>query len=219
MVKSYNTGKKYDIICISKTLLDSSANENYLLIPGYHLQYCNHPNNLKKGNVCLYFKENLSLRQIKTPFFPTAYLSYMCINYSKQCRLYYYYLSFTQSVSTEFDDFLVNFEKLLNQVRQLNPSFLVILGDFNAQSKSRWCDDITSHEGPKIESLTMSYGLQQLISDPAHLLLNSSFCIDLIFTNQLNLIVDSVVHPSLHPKCHHQITYCRFNLTVKQPTL
>ena len=95
MVKSYNTGKKYDIICISKTLLDSSANENYLLIPGYHLQYRNYPNNLKKGNVCLYFKENLSLRQIKTPFFPTAYLSYMCINYSKQCRLYCYYLSFT----------------------------------------------------------------------------------------------------------------------------
>ena len=104
-----------------------------------------------------------------------------------------------------FDDFLVNLEKLLNNVRQLKSSFLVILGDFNVQSKSWWCEDITSHKGCQIESLRMSYGLQQLISDPVHLR-NSSSCIDLIFTDQPNLIVDSGVHPSLYPKCHHQIT-------------
>ena len=76
---------------------------------------------------------------------------------------------------------------------------------------------MTSHEGPQIESLTMSYGLQQLIFDPTHLLSNSSSCIDLIFMDQPNLIVDSGVHPSLHPKCHHQITYRRCNLTVEYP--
>ena len=31
------------------------------------------------------------------------------------------------------------------------------------------------------------------------------------------MIVDSGVHPSLHPKCHHQITYCRSNVTVEYP--
>ena len=55
------------------------------------------------------------------------------------------------------------------------------LGNFNARSKSWWCEDITFHEGPQFELLTISYGLQQLISDPTHLLLNSSTCIDLIF--------------------------------------
>ena len=35
--------------------------------------------------------------------------------------------------------------------------------------------------------------------------------------NQTNLIVDSGVHPSLHLKSHHQITYCRCNLTVEYP--
>ena len=39
------------------------------------------------------------------------------------------YHSPSQSV-IEFDDFLVNFEKLLNHARQLKLSFLVILGNF-----------------------------------------------------------------------------------------
>ena len=60
LTKSYNTVQKYDIICISETFLDSSANESSCLIPGYHLLRADHLNNLKKGGVCLYFKENLS---------------------------------------------------------------------------------------------------------------------------------------------------------------
>ena len=99
----------------------------------------------------------------------------------------------------------------------INTLIILINTDFNARSKSWWCEDITFHEGPLIESLTMSYGLQQLISDPTHLLPNSSSCIHLIFTDQPNLIVNSGVHPSLHPKCHHQTTYCRCSLTVEYP--
>ena len=45
------------------------------------------------------------------------------------------YHSPSQSVN-EFDDFLPNFEKFLNQISQLKSSFLVILGDFNTRSRS-----------------------------------------------------------------------------------
>ena len=61
------------------------------------------------------------------------------------------------------------------------------------------------------------HGLQQLISEPTHLLPNSLSCIDLIFTDQPNLVVDSGVHPSLHPNCHHQIIFCKFNLVIEYP--
>ena len=65
----------------------------------------------------------------------------------------------------------------------------------------------------KVHKLT----LQQLISDPSHILPNSSTCIDLIFTDQSNLVVDSDVHPSRHTNCHHQITFCKFNLIIEYP--
>ena len=68
-----------------------------------------------------------------------------------------------------------------------------------------------------IDSLTATYGFHQLISDPTHLLSNSSSCIDLIFTDQPNLAVDNGVHPTLHGNCHHQIIFSKFNLMIEYP--
>ena len=50
---------------------------------------------------------------------------------------------------------------------------------------------------------------------PNPLLPNSLSGIDLIFTDQPKLAVDRGVHSSLHPNCHHQIIYCKFNLTIQ----
>ena len=102
-------------------------------------------------------------------------------------------------------------------IKQLKPSFTIILGDFNARSSDWWPDDITSPEGTHINSLISMYGFDQLISDPTHILPASSSCIDLIFTDQPNLVVDSGVHPSNHINCHHQITYCNINLMIVYP--
>ena len=114
----------------------------------------------------------------------------------------------------EFEDFLSILEKLISQIKQLKPSFTIILGDFNASSSDWWPDDIISPEGTHINSLISMYGSDQSISDPTHILPASPSCIDLIFTDQPNLVVDSGVHPSLHTNCHHQITYCNLNLVV-----
>ena len=47
---------------------------------------------------------------------------------------------------------------------------------------------------------------------------NSSSCIDLIFTNQPNLVMDSRVHPTLRSKCNHQIICSKRNLEIKYPS-
>ena len=70
-------------------------------------------------------------------------------------------------------------------------------------------------EGTQIEALTCFYGLSQFISSPTHILQNSSSCIDLILTNQSNLVIDSEAHPSLHANCHHQVTYSKLNLKIE----
>ena len=65
-----------------------------------------------------------------------------------------------------------------------------------------------------IELVTLQYGLHQISIESTYVLDNSSSCIDLIFTSQPNLVVDSGVHPSLHSNCHHQIVYAKFNLKI-----
>ena len=59
----------------------------------------------------------------------------------------------------------------------------------------------------------------ELINEPTHIQTNSSSCIDLIFTDQPNLSLNSGVHASLHPNCHHQIVHTKFNLNISYPRL
>ena len=52
------------------------------------------------------------------------------------------------------------------------------------------------------------------MSEPTHILQNSSPCIDPIFTDQPNFVINSGIKPSLHENYHHQITYAKFNLQI-----
>ena len=59
----------------------------------------------------------------------------------------------------------------------------VVLGYINAKPDN-WCKaDITSLEGSEIDTIASSYGLNQLIQEPTHILNSSSSCIDRIFTS------------------------------------
>ena len=68
-----------------------------------------------------------------------------------------------------------------------------------------------------LESVSSSHGLDQLITDATHVLPQSSSCIDLIFIDQPNLVIESGVHSSLYANCYHQITHCKLNLKIVFP--
>ena len=68
-----------------------------------------------------------------------------------------------------------------------------------------------------IDAVTSNYGLHQLIQEPTHILNSSSSCIDLIFTSQPNLVMESGVYSSLHPNCHHQVIFAKFTLSIFYP--
>ena len=105
----------------------------------------------------------------------------------------------------------------LDLVSKKNTFLIAVLGDFNAEL-SQWHDtDSSTSEGISIENVTLQFGLHQIINEPTHILGNSSSCIDLIFTSQPNLSVESGTQPSLHPNCRHQIIYTKFNLEVLCP--
>ena len=62
-----------------------------------------------------------------------------------------------------------------------------------------------------------SCGLEQIIKEPTRIIGYSSLCVDLIFTTQPNLVMESRVHSSLHSNCHHHITFAKFNLKIHYP--
>ena len=103
---------------------------------------------------------------------------------------------------------------------QLQPIIFFLtffLGDFNTKSNLWFKGDQTTLVGSKIDGITSTFGLQQIINEPTHIIGDASSGIDLMFTSQSDLVMESGVHSSLHPNCHHQITYAKFNLKIHYP--
>ena len=184
-------------------------------ISGYTLIRSDHPSNTKGGGVYFYYKNNLPQRVINIGYL-NEYLTLELNVGDKICNFVVLYRSPSQS-QEEFEIFSNNFEAILDIQAQKNPFLMTTIGDFNAKSKNWYSQHKSSFEGRTIESVISQFGLYQLINEPTHLLENSSSCIDLIFTSQPNLVVESGVHPSLHPNCHHQIVFAKFNLMISYP--
>ena len=111
------------------------------------------------------------------------------------------------------ESFLSGFEDMLSSILFSKSQITVILGDFNARSSTWWSNDITNLDGTLIDSLTTTYGFKQLIFHATHILPQSLSCIDLLFTDQSNYVVDCSTCPSLNKNYHHhhQITFCMLN--------
>ena len=77
----------------------------------------------------------------------------------------------------------------------------------------------TTSQTARVQKLNLSvqYGFSQIISEPTHILQNSSTWTDLIFTDQPNLVINSRIKLSLYGNCHHQIAYAKFNLQIINP--
>ena len=58
LLEAYNTIYKYDISCISEIYSDPfvSVDDTTLSLPGYNLVRPDHPSNIKRAGVCLYYK-------------------------------------------------------------------------------------------------------------------------------------------------------------------
>ena len=67
LLPAYYSVYRYDITCISESFLDStiSDDDDNLHMDGYNLTRADHPENIKRRGVCLYFKKSLVLRKIE----------------------------------------------------------------------------------------------------------------------------------------------------------
>ena len=212
LLEAYNSVYNYDLIGIVETHLDSTVDEDRLALDGYTFVRENHPQNVKRGGVGLYIKDAIPSRNR-----PDLVTLPECIVYEIQLhRKKYFFAVIYRSPSQgpeEFDNFAINFELMLSKMRAENPFCVIITGDFNCRSTQWWENDTENNEGRLFEPISSDNGLYQLISEPTHLMGDSKSCIDLIFTDQPNLIVESGVHPSLHDQCHHQIVYGKLSVS------
>ena len=167
-------------------------------IPGYRLIQADHPFNDKRGGVCVYFKSSLPVQILNISMLDE------CINLEirtddKLCNLICLYRSPSQTTK-KFEVFVKHLELTLELIFTNNLYLTVVIGDFNVKSHNWYKDDKTIASGTKLEIMASRYGPTQIINEPTHTLEDVSSCVDLIFTSQPNLVLDSGVHSLLHPK-------------------
>ena len=70
LLTAYNTIRQHDVICVLETFLDSSVllDDHNLSIQHYSLNQTDHSDDVKRGGVCQYFKENVTLKVIDNSF-------------------------------------------------------------------------------------------------------------------------------------------------------
>ena len=144
-LEAYYAVNKFDIICLSESFLDSSilTENNNLKINGYKMVRADHPNNVKRGGVCAYVRESLPARNLSNSYLReclTPLKGYVITLYRSPSQGYY-----------EFQSFTSNLEKLLININSFDPNSVILLGDFNAKSKSWSVNDTTTEEGTILE--------------------------------------------------------------------
>ena len=65
-MQAYNSIHKFDVICLSENYLGNSydTDDDQLAFPGYNLIRADNPNNIKRGGVCILYRETLPVKII-----------------------------------------------------------------------------------------------------------------------------------------------------------
>ena len=118
-----------------------------------------------------------------------------------------------------FSTFINKLQLFLDKISSENPFSIILTGDFNARSPLFWDEEsIETTEGKALSNLALLNGMEHVINQPTHFPRPGiETCIDHIFTNQRNTIIDSGVIPSPDPFCKHSIIYGKINLSLPSP--
>ena len=202
-IEAHNSIFNYDFISIFETCLNDSAELPETLIGEYIFV----PANTRHGGVAL-FDENY-LPVIVRNDLSFDELIIVELKCGQKLLFFPFYIEILLP-TTPFQNLKPSWQilKLYTQIKAEKPLATFFTGDFNAHPQLCWPDGDTTPEGSELEDLFTLLGLSQLISEPTNFEPHKNpSCIDLIITDQPNLILDSGTRPLLDPYCHHQIIY------------
>ena len=215
LIEAHNTIFSYDLISICETSLNDSIVLPETLLNDYTFVPANNPANVRHGGVGLFFKNSLPVIVRNDLSFDESIVIELKFGCKKIFFTVLYRSPAFNHTSRKFQTFLSNFTNLHLKIQGENPFATFFVGDFNTHSQFWWPDGDTNPEGIEIENLFTSLGLSQIIYEPTNFEPNKNpTCIDLIATDQPNIILDCGTRASLDTYCHHQIIYCEVNFKI-----
>ena len=111
-LKAFSLGHRFDILFILETHFDFSVSKDHIAlhIEGFSIIRADHPSNTKRGSVCIYYNDKISVRQMNNINIPECLACEVVIEKKK---VYVITLYCTPSQNQgEFEHFLLSLENL-----------------------------------------------------------------------------------------------------------
>ena len=200
---------------MNETCLNDTIEIPKILLDNFTFINANNAANHRHGGVGLFYKNSLPLKVRDDLSFAESIVIELKIRRKSIFFTILYRSPAASHNSPEFDKFLNDFKSLYSKINAEKPLAMFFTVDFNAHSMSWWPSGNNTPEGTKLDDLFSSLGLHQLINEPTNFEPNKNpSCIDLIVTDQPNIVLESGTRPSLDPYCHHQITHYKINIKL-----
>ncbi len=223
LIESLNAVYQYSLFGLCETYLTKDISDSEISISGFSPSPfradCKDTEGKRKGGVCLFYNENLPIKQrldFKTQIDETIVAEIQLKNKKTFFVLTYKTPSMPKD---QFEKYMSDLQSLYDELLKEKPSIIVLSGDFNSKSPLFWDEEtIETAEGKKLSDFMMVNGLEQLINEPTHFQTDClPHCVDLILTNNPSAFVNSEVIPSPDELCKHQIIQGNINFSVPCP--
>ena len=218
LIESYNSLHNFNLIALSETALKKNVDNKVIELPGYSIIRNDLPDDgvTHHGGVMIYYKSDLAVKH-RLDIQNHSNTIVLQLNISRK-KIFFIlaYRKFNQT-SHEFEIFEEKLNEVLDKARGENPTSIILVGDLNAHLKEWYSGDTNDNYGLAIQRIFNKHGLSQLVEQPTYITNNSQTCIDILATDQPNLVLKNDVHPSLHSNCHHQINYAQLNFSCPPP--
>ena len=200
-----------DIMGLGETKLNCDIADNEIKIDNYMLERNDFSRH--RSGVALYIKSNIEFqRMLDIEGNMNDCIWIKISNSTSNALIAFYYRNFSQTVD-EFQLFVRSFTNCLTKAKKLDLP-IIILGDFNVHNKSWDPLDFTTSKGREIKNTFDSFNLDQLNTQHTYFSGSRSSLLDLILTDNRNLIKKTLVENFMLEK--HCAISCWLDMSVNK---
>ena len=192
------TNQEFEIICVCETWLDANISNTDVALEDYQL--FRKDRNRHGGGVAIYVKNSIPVKEIDLLFDGLESVGIEIIVSNKKIAIICCYRP--PGLRNQADDFIENFQYLLDTLYANKYDSLFIGGDFNDRCIN-WDDNhMNSELGTRFKECIRNNILFQLIKDPTYLSPNYQSTLDLIITDSPGYVIKSGIGCPLGDPCH-----------------
>ena len=212
VIESLQTVHNFDLLAICESSLSTRIPNDKIFIHGFSPDpfRADKPLYAHNGSVCLYYKENISLKR-RTDLELLA--ETIVVELSKKNNKKLFFTVSYRHPNQSLDETESYFSSLNDIIEKEKPKAIILTGDFNARPSFVWVNDTS--EGRIFPEVSISNNLEQLVNEPTHIHDDgTTTCIDLIFNNQKYAFTNVELLPHTVSQSKHLIIPGEVNFSL-----